>query len=77
MPVSAPLRSQMRVFAVGDNPRSDVRGANAAGDRWTSVLVRTGVYAGGNLAPADTPDKIVDDVGQAVDWMLAEAGLIE
>ena len=57
--------------------RSDVRGANAAGDRWTSVLVRTGVYGGGHLAPADTPDKIVDDVGQAVDWMLAEAGLIE
>ena len=31
------------IWAVGDNPRSDVRGANAAGAPWVSVLVRTGV----------------------------------
>jgi HAD superfamily hydrolase (TIGR01450 family) len=29
-------------YGVGDNPKSDIRGANAAGDNWTSVLVRTG-----------------------------------
>ena len=67
--------SGMRIFAVGDNPRSDVRGANGAGDHWTSVLVRTGVYDGGALRESDTPDMCVDDVGAAVDWMLAEAGL--
>ena len=30
------------IFAVGDNPRADVRGANAALHPWTSILVRTG-----------------------------------
>ena len=29
-----------------DNPASDVRGANAAGGPWRSVLVRTGVFHG-------------------------------
>ena len=77
LPISAALRSEMRIFGIGDNPRSDIRGANAAGDRWTSVLVRTGIYGGGELAERDTPDKHVKDVEEAVDWMLAEAGLIE
>ena len=31
---------------VGDNPASDVRGANRAGPPWVSVLVRTGVFSG-------------------------------
>ena len=35
------------VYAVGDNPKSDVRGANNAGDIWKSILVCTGVYKGG------------------------------
>ncbi len=30
------------IFAVGDNPAADVRGANLAGPPWVSVLVRTG-----------------------------------
>ena len=30
------------IFAVGDNPAADVRGANAAGPPWVSCLVRTG-----------------------------------
>ena len=29
---------------VGDNPESDIKGANAAGGKWKSVLVRTGVF---------------------------------
>lgn len=32
------------IYAVGDNPAADVRGANAAGAPWVSVLVtKTGV----------------------------------
>ena len=34
------------IFAVGDNPRADVRGANAALHPWTSILVRTGEEGG-------------------------------
>ncbi|CAM9788804.1 unnamed protein product [Heterosigma akashiwo] len=36
-----PLR---KIYAVGDNPASDVAGANAAGAHWTSVLVETGMF---------------------------------
>ena len=42
-----------------DNPASDVRGANAAGGPWRSMLVRTGVFHGsGNDkgVPPPAPD---------------------
>ena len=29
-------------YMIGDNPKSDIEGANAKG--WTSILVRTGVF---------------------------------
>ncbi|XXH02368.1 Cu-binding protein [Hypoxylon texense] len=71
-----PLRT---VYMVGDNPASDIRGANEyaspAGTRWTSVLVRTGVWnpeRGG--APAYEPEVIVDDVRAAVAWALEREG---
>ena len=57
------------VYAVGDNPKSDVRGANSAGNIWRSILVCTGVYKGG----VDSNDKedpahyVVEGVGEAVD----------
>ncbi|OSX78390.1 hypothetical protein BU14_0111s0059 [Porphyra umbilicalis] len=34
------------IYAVGDNPYSDVAGANGAGGVWRSVLVRTGNWGG-------------------------------
>lgn len=30
------------IYMIGDNPKSDIRGANAA--KWKSILVRTGVF---------------------------------
>jgi HAD superfamily hydrolase (TIGR01456 family) len=64
-----PLR---RVFMIGDNPESDIRGANSYrskhGSDWQSILVRTGVYRGGE--PTWTPRVIVDDVKKAVEWAL-------
>lgn len=40
------------IYAVGDNPAADVRGANAAGAPWVSVLVtKTGVAT--ENSPAD------------------------
>lgn len=35
-----------KIFAIGDNPLSDIKGANAAGSIWRSVLVRTGCFKG-------------------------------
>ena len=33
-----------RVYMIGDNPNSDIKGANSQG--WISILVKTGVYQG-------------------------------
>lgn len=35
-----------KIFAIGDNPLSDIKGANAAGSIWRSVLVKTGCFKG-------------------------------
>ena len=62
---------------VGDNPESDIRGANEYlspwGSQWLSILVRSGVYRGGE-EPAWTPRVVVDDVWDAVRWGLQREG---
>ncbi|KUL91268.1 hypothetical protein ZTR_01463 [Talaromyces verruculosus] len=64
-----PIRN---VFMIGDNPESDIRGANTYksehGSKWHSILVRTGVYRGGT--PAYEPTTIAEDVKHAVEWAL-------
>ncbi|KAG2418704.1 hypothetical protein HFD88_001805 [Aspergillus terreus] len=64
-----PLRN---VYMVGDNPESDIQGANTYrsphGSKWHSLLVRTGVYSGGQ--PTWTPETIVDNVQKAVEYGL-------
>lgn len=68
-----PLR---RVYMVGDNPESDIRGANnyesAHGSQWTSILVKTGVYRDGT-EPSCKPDVIVEDVDKAVEWAIEDS----
>jgi len=39
---------QTQIYAVGDNPLSDIKGANAA--KWKSILVRTGVWQQPNMS---------------------------
>ncbi|KAI0130131.1 HAD-superfamily subfamily IIA hydrolase [Xylariales sp. AK1849] len=67
-----------RVYMVGDNPESDIRGANEFespdGTDWTSVLVRTGVWSPERGEPTHRPKMIVDDVASAVDWALKQEG---
>ncbi|MCJ1248683.1 Haloacid dehalogenase-like hydrolase domain-containing 5 [Trapelia coarctata] len=64
------------VYMVGDNPESDIKGANdyksPQGTDWKSILVRSGVYNGGE--PAWKPKVIVDDVWDAVQWGLKSSG---
>ena len=59
-----------------DNPESDIRGANdyksPRGTEWRSILVRSGVYSGGE--PAWKPKAIVEDVWDAVQWGLNSSG---
>lgn len=54
---------------VGDNPKSDIAGANAYG--WQSILVRTGVFRGEKLNDDENPAHFVaDNVLTAVKWAL-------
>ncbi|MCJ1474561.1 hypothetical protein MMC13_003220 [Lambiella insularis] len=66
-----------RVYMVGDNPASDIQGANeyksSQGSEWRSILVRSGVYDG-TKPPSVRPDIIVDDVWDAVQWGLKSSG---
>jgi hypothetical protein len=56
------------IYAVGDNPAADVRGANSAGQPWVSVLVRTGVFQGppASNSLSDPAHIVVEDVLGAV-----------
>ncbi|KAH8601583.1 HAD-like domain-containing protein [Bisporella sp. PMI_857] len=71
------IRKLNRVFMVGDNPESDIRGANnfksPIGTEWISVLVKTGVFRSGTT-PEYSPKVIVDDVFEAVKWALKVEG---
>lgn len=70
------------VYMVGDNPESDIRGANEyqspLGTYWQSVLVRTGVWRpspGKTTGPVRyEPKIIVDDVKAAVQWAMEQEG---
>ncbi|KAI0024203.1 HAD-superfamily hydrolase [Xylariomycetidae sp. FL0641] len=61
------------VYMVGDNPQSDIVGANSfesrCGYRWKSVLVETGVHVAGT-EPAYPPYHTARNVGEAVQWAL-------
>ena len=64
-PLLAGLAEDGPVYMVGDNPKSDIAGANALGGPWRSVLVRSGVFQGVNDSefPAHV---VVDTVADAV-----------
>lgn len=57
------------IYAIGDNPKSDVRGANRRGDPWRSILVRTGNFQGDN-DHTDAAKHVHDDVLEAVSHAL-------
>ncbi|KAL8835049.1 MAG: hypothetical protein Q9170_003478 [Blastenia crenularia] len=61
-----------KVYMVGDNPESDIAGGNRfqspIGSKWDTILVRSGVYDGGE--PAHSPTTTVNGVWDAVEWAL-------
>ncbi|TFB01453.1 Uncharacterized protein CCMA1212_006803 [Trichoderma ghanense] len=73
-----PLR---RVYMIGDNPESDIRGANEFapedGTQWVSVLVRTGVWreTAAQKEPRHRPAVVVDDVVDAIVWAMRNEGV--
>ncbi|CAG8745360.1 13754_t:CDS:10, partial [Dentiscutata erythropus] len=56
-----------KIYAVGDNPASDIAGANAHG--WTSILVRTGLFKGEDNHHLHPANHVTDNILQAVEWM--------
>ncbi|WVN90213.1 TIGR01456 family HAD hydrolase [Cryptococcus depauperatus CBS 7841] len=59
----------LSVYMVGDNPHSDIAGANAHG--WNSILVRTGVFHDTHgEVPEHIPTVITDDVEEGVEWAI-------
>ncbi|RMZ75820.1 hypothetical protein DV737_g5126, partial [Chaetothyriales sp. CBS 132003] len=67
-----------KVYMVGDNPESDIRGANTFdsphGIEWISLLTRTGVYKDRpGSRPRWQPREIVDDVKAAVQYALRDS----
>lgn len=60
--------SSLKIHMIGDNPESDIAGANAAG--WKSILVHTGVYNPRQGPPKHQPTHEAEDVEQAVLWAL-------
>ncbi|GAB0134804.1 hypothetical protein EsDP_00003160 [Epichloe bromicola] len=70
-----------RVYMIGDNPESDIRGANEFcpedGTEWVSILVKTGVWqeTAAEREPRYKPAVIVDDVVDAIVWALQNEGV--
>ncbi|WFD34104.1 hypothetical protein MCUN1_000936 [Malassezia cuniculi] len=60
--------SDPTVWMIGDNPASDIHGANDYG--WSSALVRTGVFRDVEGPPAHKPTFIADNVEQAISEIL-------
>ncbi|UKZ82449.1 hypothetical protein TrVFT333_010238 [Trichoderma virens FT-333] len=74
-------RALKRVYMIGDNPESDIRGANefapADGTEWISILVKTGVWkeTAAEREPRYKPTVIVDDVVEAIAWAMRNEGV--
>lgn len=58
-----------RIYAIGDNPKSDIKGANDAGEKWISILTRTGCFREGENDLEHPAKKVVQDVNEAVKWI--------
>lgn len=73
----APGPDLKRFYMVGDNPASDIAGANnyrsPFGTSWSSLLVKTGVWDGVSV-PDPEPTAVVNDVHSAVEWGLKREG---
>lgn len=70
-----------RVYMIGDNPESDIRGAkeyeSSTGTEWVPILVRTGVWqeTESTKTPKYEPALIADDVMDAVVWAMRNEGV--
>ena len=60
-------------YGVGDNPLSDIKGANEAGPMWKSVLVRTGIFNSlDNNDKINPADYVLDNLEQSINFILGK-----
>ncbi|GMG40936.1 unnamed protein product [Ambrosiozyma monospora] len=68
-----------KVYMIGDNPESDILGANSYG--WESILLRTGVYKDGDFEKNDALARpsvgVFDNVQEGVFEALSQNGLLK
>ncbi|KAG2767178.1 hypothetical protein JG687_00011011 [Phytophthora cactorum] len=64
--IDAQHKDVERIYMVGDNPKTDIRGANEAGGRWKSVLTLTGMHNGPENHEEHPAYEVVDNVAQAL-----------
>ena len=67
-----------KVYMIGDNPESDIMGANdyksLVDAEWKSLLTRTGVFAAREgEEPSVKPTRVVDNVREGVRWALRDS----
>lgn len=58
-----------RIYMIGDNPQTDVKGANQAAGRWKSILTLTGMHAGPGNDFTYPAYQVVQDVNEALEFM--------
>lgn len=58
-----------RIYMVGDNPATDIKGANEAGGRWKSLLTLTGMHPGPDNHAGHPAYQVVADVSEALAFM--------
>lgn len=62
--------SIVKYYGIGDNPLSDIKGANAAGAHWSSILVRTGLFTDADNDLLNPADHVTHDILDAVNLIL-------
>jgi ribonucleotide monophosphatase NagD (HAD superfamily) len=60
-------------YMIGDNPLSDIKGANDAG--WTSLLTKTGVFKGTGNDEENPAHIVVHDFYEAIEQIMKKEGL--
>lgn len=58
------------IYMIGDNPATDILGARQAGLPWFSILTRTGCFKGKDNHELYPADLVVDNVQEAVQFIL-------
>lgn len=61
-----------RIYMIGDNPLTDIQGANGAGGRWKSLLTLSGMHVGPGNHKEHPAYRVVADVNDAFKFMLQD-----